>query len=121
MMWTLKRGRGCAGADLVEHVDRRLHFALARFSARIARVTVFLDDVNGPRGGVDKVCRIVVRLRNGGDVVATVEDVDWVAAVDRATTRVGHSVGREVARTRTVRGGPWDIRGADVGGAAGRR
>jgi hypothetical protein len=108
-------------ADLVEHVDRRLHFALARFGARIARVTVFLDDVNGPRGGVDKVCRIVVRLRSGADVVATVEDVDWVAAVDRATTRIGHSVGREVARTRTARGGHWDIRGAHVGGTGGRR
>lgn len=120
MMWTLRRGRGRAAADLVEHVDRRLHFALARFSVRIARVSVFLDDVNGPRGGVDKVCRIVVRLRTGGDVVATVEDVDWVAAADRATTRIGHSVGREVARTRTVRGGPRDVRGTHVGGS-GRR
>ena len=107
MTWTLRTRRGGGGRELADHLDRRLHFALSRFSSRIARVTVFLEDVNGPRGGVDKACRIVVRLRRGADVVASVEDVEWVAAIDRATTRVGHSVAREIARTRTTRNLPW--------------
>lgn len=110
MIWTLRTRRGSGGKDLTDHVDRRLHFALSRFSSRIARVSVFLEDVNGPRGGVDKACRIVVRLRRGADVVASVEDVEWVAAIDRATTRVGHSVAREVARMRTARTPPWMAR-----------
>jgi putative sigma-54 modulation protein len=115
MVWTIKKGRGRVPPELVEHVDRRLHFALARFGPRIARATVALEDVNGPRGGVDKACRIVVRLRSGGDVVASVDDVDWHAAVDRATTRIGQSVAREVVRTREVRGLPAATpRGAPV-------
>lgn len=109
----MKKGRGRVPAELVDHVDRRLHFALARFGPRIARATVALEDANGPRGGVDKTCRIVVRLRSGGDVVASVDDVDWHAAVDRATTRIGQSVGREVTRSREVRGIATAARGRE--------
>jgi len=103
MLWSLKSDRGKVDPRLSAHVERRLRFALSRFSGRIRRVNVFLADQNGPRGGIDKTCRIVVRLRDGGDVVAEVSDVDWEIAVDRATTRVGHSTGRDLARRRAGR------------------
>lgn len=103
MLWHLKRTGGRPPSGLGDHVERRLRFALSRFSGRIRRIDVFLSDQNGPRGGVDKTCRIVVRLGDGGDVVAEVSDVDWVIAVDRATTRIGQSTGREVARRRDAR------------------
>ena len=103
MLWNLKTAGCTPPASLVAHVERRLRFALSRFSGRIRRVDVFLADENGPRGGIDKTCRIVVRLRDSGDVVAEVSDIDWVIAVDRATTRIGHSTGRELSRQRASR------------------
>jgi putative sigma-54 modulation protein len=103
MVWTMKAAGGKPAPELTAHVERRLRFALTRFNGRIGRVNVYLADQNGPRGGVDKTCRIVVRLRDGGDVVAEVSDVDWEVAVDRATTRIGHSTGRELARRRAGR------------------
>jgi putative sigma-54 modulation protein len=103
MLWNLKTAGCNPPAALVHHVERRLCFALSRFSGRIRRVDVFLADENGPRGGIDKTCRIVVRLRDGGDVIAEVSDVDWEIAVDRATTRIGHTTGRELARQRAGR------------------
>lgn len=103
MVWNVKGVSGKPDPELETHVERRLRFALTRFSGRIGRVSVFLADQNGPRGGIDKTCRIVVRLRAGGDVVAEVSDVDWEVAVDRATTRIGHTTGRELSRRRSVR------------------
>ena len=103
MLWNVKGVGGRNAPELATHVERRLRFALARFSGRIGRVNVFLADQNGPRGGVDKTCRIIVRLLDGGDVVAEVSDVDWAVAVDRATTRIGHTTGRELARRRAGR------------------
>jgi len=85
------------------HLAQRLQFALGRFAGRIRRVSTFFEDQNGPRGGVDKFCRIVVRLVDGSELVAEVVDVEWEVAVDRATTRIGHTVGREVARKRSSR------------------
>ena len=48
--------------ELQTHIERRLRFALGRFDGRIGRVTVRISDVNGPRGGIDKRCRIEVSL-----------------------------------------------------------
>lgn len=103
MIWSLKQVGGRATVACVAHIERRLQFALARFSGRIQRAQVVLEDQNGPRGGLDKSCRIVVRLREAGDVVVEVADVNWEIAVDRATTRVGHTVARRLARRRANR------------------
>lgn len=91
-------------ADLPDHIERRLRFALARFGGRVERVIVFLQDRNGPKGGVDKVCRILAKVHGCGSLMAVVADSDWTAAVDRATTRIGHTVARQVDRARDRHG-----------------
>lgn len=91
-------------AGLPDHIERRLRFALARFGHRVERVVVFLQDRNGPRGGIDKVCRILAKVHGCGTVMAAVADSDWTVAIDRATTRIGHSVARQVDRVRDRHG-----------------
>lgn len=86
--------------DLKTHIDRRLDFALSRFGSRVLKTIVYLNDNNGPKGGLDKSCLIIVRLRGLKEVVAEIVDSDWPVAVDRATTRIGHSVSRELERKR---------------------
>lgn len=100
MNWLLKAQVRTRPADLPDHIERRLRFALARFGDRVEKVIVFLQDRNGPRGGVDKVCRILAKVRGCGALMATVADSDWTAAVDRATSRIGHTVSRQVGRMR---------------------
>lgn len=100
MIWELKDKGARRPKGLEDHIERRLRFALSRFGSRIQKTIVFLQDGNGPRGGIDKVCRILVRTRGCGVMMAAVVDSDWVAAVDRATTRIGHTVARQVDRHR---------------------
>lgn len=93
------RSRGLPpGTDFREFVELRLGFALARFSPRIEDVSVRLEDENGPKGGVDKSCRISVDLGRLGIVMA--EDVDAVleAAVSRAAECAGRTVARALER-----------------------
>lgn len=85
---------------LSTHIERRLRFALGRFGARVARVAVTLTDLNGPRGGVDKQCRIVAFLVPKGEVVVEVRDADIFIAVDRAADRLGRVMARELERLR---------------------
>ncbi len=107
MIWELKDPGGTVPRHLEDHIERRLRFALSRFRGRIVKVFVFLQDLNGPRGGIDKVCRVLVKTRGSGIVVAAVIDSAWEAAVDRATTRIGHSVARQIERHRGRRGGSF--------------
>jgi len=92
-------------ASLREYIDRRLHFALGRFSPAIDHVSVRVGDMNGPRGGVDKQCQIFVELTTPGSNVITVDehDEDLHAAVVRASNRVGRTVARTLQRKRSKR------------------
>ena len=104
---------------LADHAKRRLQFVLTRRSDRIQRVVVRLGDENGPRGGVDKFCRIQVRLFNAP--VAVIEEVgsELYAVIDRATDRVGRVVVKHLDRLRSGRrygrGGAIASSHADLG------
>jgi ribosomal subunit interface protein len=95
------------GFDLTDgirdHTRRRLAYALGRSTHHVNRVAVLLADINGPRGGVDKRCRIRVRLAPYLEVMVEDTQADLYAAIDRATERIGRTVVRSVARQRGSR------------------
>jgi ribosome hibernation promoting factor len=105
------RGRHIEVTDEIRrHGERSLAFALARFGLRIESVRVYLLDVNGPRGGVDKCCRIDVRLRPTGSVFVEGAASGLRRALDRAAGRAGRTVGRTLRRERSRRLDPCQLR-----------
>jgi hypothetical protein len=92
-------------------VRERLGRKLGKFATHIERVSVRFDDVNGPRGGVDTVCRakavlsglpsLVVEER-GADAREAFRDV--AGALERAVRRAVGRAGRTAARPRRGRG-----------------
>jgi ribosomal subunit interface protein len=95
------RGRHLQVSDALRaHLARRLAFALGRVSHRIGSARVRLEDVNGPKGGVDKRCRVAVRGDRGWVVMIEELDSDVYAAVDRAAGRAARAVERTLGRER---------------------
>ena len=82
-------------------VERRLAFALGRFGNRVGRVTVSLENLNGPKSGLDQRCRIEVSLVPSGTVMAEATDAEIEPAVGRAAERVARCVKSELDRRRT--------------------
>ncbi len=87
---------------LRSHAERRLLSALTCCGDRIRRVAVRLSDVNGPRGGADKRCRLQVVLAGLADVVVEDVEADLYVAIDRATDRAGRTLVRKIERRRTL-------------------
>jgi putative sigma-54 modulation protein len=85
------------------HVGRRLSSALGRRREHIHDVQVRLSDVNGPRGGMDKRCRIVVSGAQGGVVAAQGAAPNFYQAVDAAAERAARAVRRMAAAPHTMR------------------
>ena len=89
-------------ADTVElraFIERHLRFAFGRVAPAIRDLTVRLADTNGPRGGVDKLCLVSVRLVTGGpDIVVSEVDASLPTAVVRAVDRSSRAVTRALAR-----------------------
>ncbi|MCK6457289.1 MAG: HPF/RaiA family ribosome-associated protein [Phycisphaerae bacterium] len=82
------------------HVERKLEYALNRFEKRITQVTVRLADVNGPRGGVDKICAIEVTVRPRGLVHVEERGDDLHAVIATAADKAGRAVRRELDRRK---------------------
>lgn len=82
------------------HIERRLGFALGRFARRIKRVLVRVEDLNGPRGGIDKGCRVAILLAPSATVVMEDRDSDVYVAIDRVADKAGRYIGRRLKRPR---------------------
>ncbi len=87
---------------LYSYLERRLRFALDRFADRVRRITVRINDLNVPRGDVDKQCRFQVALIPRGTVQLEETFSDVYQAVDRATHRLSSCVQRRLDRRREV-------------------
>ena len=101
----IRRQESAVNDNLREHIERRMEFALGQYGDFVLRVSVHLEDVNGPKGGVDKQCRLLAHLRGGHVVKVEDVDVDFASAVSRAADRVSHAVGRQLERRREHRAG----------------
>jgi len=83
-------------ARLRRDLDRKL----GKFASAVERVSIRVKDVNGPRGGIDQLCRIKVVLRNRPSVVFERQDASLDAAIKGALDGVERAVRRTVQRRR---------------------
>lgn len=81
---------------------KKLDRKLGKFGRHIERTSVRIADVNGPRGGIDKRCRIKVVLSGLPSVVVEERRRSLQAAIDGALTRVEQAV-RGATRSRRAR------------------
>lgn len=78
--------------------ERILLQSLERFRHRLKRVCVYIEDVNGPRGGEDKQCRCVLHLRRMEPVVIKDQDENLTTLLHRVANRATHALSRRADR-----------------------
>jgi hypothetical protein len=81
-----------------ELVRARLGRRLGKFAKRIERVSVRFEDANGPRGGVDTICRVKAVLSGLASVVVEERAADAREAFQRAAGAVERAVRRTLGR-----------------------
>lgn len=87
-------------ASLRHLAINRARFVMRRLSALVPRATVTLEDVNGPRGGIDKRCHVELKTDKFGTVVITATAGSWRAALDKALGRAAQALRRLWQRER---------------------
>ena len=89
--------------EVSRYIERRLRLSLSRLVSRLGAVNVRVFDVNGPRGGIDKCCRITAHLVPSETVVLQEVNADLFAAIDRATSRIARTFTRRLTLERDLR------------------
>ena len=96
----IRAGQEEFGSNERDYIRRKLGTKLGKYARSIERVSVRTGDVNGPRGGIDQLCRIKVVLRGLPSVVFESRDASLYAAVDVALSGVERAVRRTLQRRR---------------------
>lgn len=84
--------------DLRGYLHDKLKAKLAKFGRHVIDVVVRVRDVNGSKGGVDKVCRIEARLAGLAPVNVQEQHEDMRAAIDVALVQLQEAVRRHLDR-----------------------
>lgn len=104
-----------------DYVHRRIATRLRKHQKQIERVSARFEDVNGPRGGSDQLCRLKVVLRARDSVHVEQSDHDLRAAVDGGTNRLERTVRRALQAERRKTRGRATLRPARPRAGQGRR
>lgn len=95
--------RGVVLTDSMRNaLQRKLEFALDRFDRWLDRVEVTIEDLNGPRGGVDKRVRLLLSGPAQRSVVIEERGDNVMAVASTAVERAAHVLSRLTDRYRAV-------------------
>ncbi|MFT5598312.1 MAG: putative sigma-54 modulation protein [Urechidicola sp.] len=82
------------------HISDRISLAFARTQDAIQSVSIIVSDVNGPKGGIDKLCRILIKSSLLPDIVITENQAHISTAIDRCIARARQSLSRKLKRNK---------------------
>jgi putative sigma-54 modulation protein len=88
---------------LSKYVKKKVQIMLCRYEGKIIRVDVSLFDINGPKGGEDKCCKIVVKINGASSIVVQETAEDLYDAINTCSRRGRRAVKRQLSihvRTR---------------------
>ena len=95
-------------AALNKYVKTKLQVMLGKYEAKIISLNVSLFDINGPKRGEDKCCKIIVKIIvkiNGTSSIVVQETAaDLYDAINTCSRRARRAVKRQLSvniRTRT--------------------
>ena len=88
--------------EIDAHVRKQMNRSLARLEQHIIAVAVFLGDVNGPKGGMDKKALVCVQLTSRLAVRLEVVHDDLYTAISLASRKTKHAVKRTVRKHKRV-------------------
>lgn len=89
-------------ADVAAYAEEKLRGKLAKFGRRIVAIILYVKDVNGAKGGVDKSCHLEARMAGLEAINVQEQQEDLRAAIDLAIDELARAVRRQVERARTV-------------------
>ncbi len=102
MKITINTRNSAKHQDFFEYIEYRLGFAFSRIRDSIHSITITLSDINGPKGGIDKQCKVIIKAKALPAIVITERQSEIKHAIDRAIRRSGEKMIQQIKRKKIV-------------------
>ena len=89
---------------LSKYVKSKIQIMQSRYESKIISINVSLFDINGPKGGEDKCCKIVIKINVTSSIVVQQTAEDLYNAINTYSRRARRAVKRQISvhpRART--------------------
>jgi len=86
--------------EAIAQIKNKARKVFSRISDNIMAVKVTLDDVNGPKGGRDKKCMVIVHCHGMPSVVASNNQQSVIGAVNLALTKAHAALVKKIKRNQ---------------------
>jgi len=100
MKLTIRTRHVVLTSEMSAEIRQRLERSFDRVQPWIHGIDVMIADINGPKGGADKQCRLRIRGRSLPSIVIEHVGVDTLATVAVVAERAEQAVLRRMARRR---------------------
>ena len=87
--------------ELSAYIQRRAGYAFGQYRESIRGIIFTLSDVNGPKGGNDKQCKVTLQVKGAGDIIVDQKRPDLIAAIHLATLRASNTASRKIERLQS--------------------
>ena len=91
--------------SVMKSLERKAQQAFDRFEQSLADVRMMLQDVNGPKGGTDKLCRVMVAVPHGRDIIVETRGDNILSVAAEAIEKAAYVLGRQHDRRISSRHG----------------
>jgi putative sigma-54 modulation protein len=89
-----------------QHIEQRVQMSLSRIGQHIQHLEIRLADTNGPRGGIDKRCRVLVHFDAGEPMLIEKHGAHILELIDLTIDRVGRLAVKRLQSKRTFSPAP---------------
>src|SRR5262249_23602221 len=95
---SVRSGSVDVAPELHGRIHRDLGRRIERYAQNVTEGTVRFADINGPRGGIDTVCRVKLSVKDAGHIVVEAHGADAEEAFRVASAQAKTALGRVLDR-----------------------
>lgn len=91
------------GQTFKQNVKVKIRRLFQHNSEEVNRIDITLADVNGPKGGEDKVCKVNVSVGGGKNILVSAREASAYKAVTLAVKKASATLSRQRQKAREIK------------------
>ncbi len=84
--------------EISTYINRKVELCFSRNRSKIKSITIILADINGPKGGKDKQCKILVNANHLPEIVVVEKREGLLHAIDSCLMRANRVMEQQLKR-----------------------
>ena len=87
---------------IINYIEHKISLTFSRSKHKIEEAKIILSDINGPKGGIDKQCQIILTLARSKPIVVSETQENFHQAIGRCFYRASQCLNRKLKRRQML-------------------